>query len=1067
MANRKPIARDLPGKKLNANIGTSTPPRADKRPELSRRKQTLITLLDALRELQDDDLQLGGGGGLGAGGRRGTVSDERDGPTVDDHIQAEGAAAFETFQIRVKDLDRELQTFSNAVTQLGSSVGLLSSSFALRQRLTRILHLVRDNAAELFPRKVRKETLAGVELVRNFSRAKLRYKPPPNVARPVVGDEIDPESFPEEIEGLAKDTINFLNCLNEFPEFTDESVNASIVAFEGDLKYWANCLREFEGQFRFPGVTRYVHDLSTEIGEHLENITTALVVFVEVGVPTIRFVQKHGSTNLLNLSTIATFFSAVTATTIQYSFDRKATTLDAVVNAFWYSSLVFSIASAVNSLVGLTWKQAMYRSPGHRVPWWVLMWIKRTPLIFLVISVAAFSVGLVLFTYSSGQPGPVCTIVTVFTACSSFGLVAVSSWFIFERWAYARHKGQIWLDDILSEVNKKFKRFSGVEWMSTVPPKHIKRAATMAGTHSSKLYRSATRRMSTVLPVHRSASSSQTDVESLGGQSMTERNRSGTISPAPLVQSPTTASRSDTPISPDTPRVNTRDLPSPITPEPDTPDGSGPASSTPLRNHRLKSAVRSVMLMRTAAPGGPTPFPLSHKRQATLGPGPPTTSSQRSNSLEPFTAGRLARIGILKQALLSVAPAQSIMAHQALVRHLAFSPNGKFLATCSWDRTSTIIKVADLSSHRVLAHPHGFVGQVMWSPNGSLLLTKLTSGINVWTEDGVCKQRIERRTAVHSITWFANGTEFLSIEANEAVHLDVKGKVLDRYPFERLRLHDVAITPDGERLFAVATLEHSKDGYKPVKARAEKRIVVYNRLEKEIENQVPVLHDVRDITISKDSRFALVSYEHKAPPQLWRIGMVKGDARLALLHTYMPNQETDFAGPSYFGGKDDQLIFCASKAGDIHIWDRESGTLLRHVRPEEGDGESLTCIAWNHASDNYMFATGSHEGTVRLWQANATGTRNSLIEHDPVKSLVDTSMSSSLASPGHMMTEEPERIVESPGGMLRQVINDIGAELRDDGDYFGQDDHDLRSKPERKRTISFSDPLSRPPDDDN
>jgi hypothetical protein len=32
--------------------------------------------------------------------------------------------------------------------------------------------------------------------------------------------------------------------------------------------------------------------------------------------------------------------------------------LDAV-NSFWFSSLVFSIAAAVNSLLGLTWKQAM------------------------------------------------------------------------------------------------------------------------------------------------------------------------------------------------------------------------------------------------------------------------------------------------------------------------------------------------------------------------------------------------------------------------------------------------------------------------------------------------------------------------------------------------------------------------------------------------------------------------------------------------------------------------------------------------------------------------------------
>lgn len=45
------------------------------------------------------------------------------------------------------------------------------------------------------------------------------------------------------------------------------------------------------------------------------------------------------------------------------------------------------------------------RSPGHRVPWWVLIWIKRSPLVFLVMSVACFSIGLCLFTYASGQVG--------------------------------------------------------------------------------------------------------------------------------------------------------------------------------------------------------------------------------------------------------------------------------------------------------------------------------------------------------------------------------------------------------------------------------------------------------------------------------------------------------------------------------------------------------------------------------------------------------------------------------------------------------------------------------------
>lgn len=56
-----------------------------------------------------------------------------------------------------------------------------------------------------------------------------------------------------------------------------------------------------------------------------------------------------------------------------------------------------------------------------------------------------------------------------------------------------------------------------------------------------------------------------------------------------------------------------------------------------------------------------------------------------------------------------------------------------------------------------------------------------------------------------------------------------------------------------------------------------------------------------------------------------------------------------------------------SSAGDIHIWDQESGALLHHVRAQDLGGD-LTCIAWNHAEDNpFMFATGSHDGALRIW----------------------------------------------------------------------------------------------------
>jgi len=40
--------------------------------------------------------------------------------------------------------------------------------------------------------------------------------------------------------------------------------------------------------------------------------------------------------------------------------------------------------------------------------------------------------------------------------------------------------------------------------------------------------------------------------------------------------------------------------------------------------------------------------------------------------------------------------------------------------------------------------------------------------------------------------------------------------------------------------------------------------------------------------------------------------------------------------------------------------------LLHHIRAQVVGGD-LTCVAWNPAADPFMFATGSHDGAVRVW----------------------------------------------------------------------------------------------------
>jgi len=53
---------------------------------------------------------------------------------------------------------------------------------------------------------------------------------------PAVLSRVDLEDFPEQFAMFAEDIMNFLDCLNEFPEFIDEAMNSSINSFAHDLK---------------------------------------------------------------------------------------------------------------------------------------------------------------------------------------------------------------------------------------------------------------------------------------------------------------------------------------------------------------------------------------------------------------------------------------------------------------------------------------------------------------------------------------------------------------------------------------------------------------------------------------------------------------------------------------------------------------------------------------------------------------------------------------------------------------------------------------------------------------
>ena len=71
--------------------------------------------------------------------------------------------------------------------------------------------------------------------------------------------------------------------------------------------------------------------------------------------------EERDTSRYLSMTTIATFFSSVTATTLQTQLSLtniNSSTLNTAVSLCWFISLVFSVASGISGLVGMFWRRS-------------------------------------------------------------------------------------------------------------------------------------------------------------------------------------------------------------------------------------------------------------------------------------------------------------------------------------------------------------------------------------------------------------------------------------------------------------------------------------------------------------------------------------------------------------------------------------------------------------------------------------------------------------------------------------------------------------------------------------
>ncbi|KAF8328059.1 WD40-repeat-containing domain protein [Cantharellus anzutake] len=639
----------------------------------------------------------------------------------------------------------------------------------------------------------------------------------------------------------------------------------------------------------------------------------------------------------------------------------------------------------------------MYRSPDAFVPWWVSVWIVQTPLLFLVISMIAFSTGLVCFTFANFSSTPFIPIaIAVCTSISSVALLAVGLWFAGERHAFGVSKGKKWLSEMLKEAR--------VYHYIAIPCRWTKHALLSVIALLRRLRRRGTDSLS--VDSDSVVQEIGSDIES--GTSMTpytgtsaQGSIGSRLSVVPLSHTPSLVKKVthlDSDVQAESqnlaPGVSNGSLQSVIDPtfpeeslQPKAKKESTNMFSSalqvttpmpPARKGKLKEVASKVLKIKRVLsilrPSfAPLPSPTSNDLEAGL----LNLDIPRNPVVLPSQMKKSRRLTAILSVITSLKPIHELPLQPATIKHLKFSPDGEYLATSSGAQTVVIWKLEDeISIHHKLIHQENRVAHVAWSPDGEYMLTRLTRCVYVWLpKDGLVFKTIDRGQTIQWVAWMPNSVEFVTVEGKLIRRLSINGNVLGKFEPSSLLPQQVVVVPDEERLLVVTTLEVTHEGRKPSKSRVQKRILLYNMRTGEIEHKVPILNDVRHLVISRSGSLVLVSYHRKADPQLFRLNVFRDDrAHLSLVHTYHTHDEMDAGGSCQLGrvrtedeGLDWHVVVCARKGGDILFWDRETSKLL-HSIPAKNPAPEFNTIAWNCGSSNRpMFATASRDRAVHIW----------------------------------------------------------------------------------------------------
>ncbi|MBW4446485.1 MAG: CHAT domain-containing protein [Spirirestis rafaelensis WJT71-NPBG6] len=342
-------------------------------------------------------------------------------------------------------------------------------------------------------------------------------------------------------------------------------------------------------------------------------------------------------------------------------------------------------------------------------------------------------------------------------------------------------------------------------------------------------------------------------------------------------------------------------------------------------------------------------------------------------------------VGTLLNAVYNVKERNRLQGHSESVNSVAFSPDGKTLASGSSDKTIKLWDVATGSPKQTLTGHSEWVNSVAFSPDGKTLASG--SGdktIKLWdVATGKLSQTLTGdRNLVFSVAFSPDGKTLASGSEDKTIKLwDVAtGKLSQTLTGHRNVVISVAFSPDGKtlasgsedktiKLWDVATgklsqtltghsVAFSPDGKALASGSEDKTIKLWDVATGKLSQTLSGHSEsVNSVAFSPDGK-TLASGSWDKTIKLWDVATGKLSQTLTGHSEYVR---------SVAFSPDGKTLASGSEGNTIKLWDVATGklsqTLTRH-------SESVNSVAFS--PDGKTLASGSADSTIKLWDV-ATG----------------------------------------------------------------------------------------------